>query len=163
MQRDEVTARHQLGKADQFDAQLAGLLGRDVGVVRQGEHGEPGDELGHEPPDPAQTDDAQGLAREFDAFPLGPLPAAGHKGGVGLGDVARLRQDQGDGVLRRRQHVGQGGVHHRHAEAGGGSEVDVVETDTGAAHHDEILPGFQDLCGDLRRRADDQRLRTLNR
>ena len=71
----------------------------------------------------------------------------GHQGGVGLGDVAGLGQQQGHGLLGGRQDVGLRGVDHHHAPLGGRGDVDVVEADAGPADHDQVGARRQDLGG----------------
>ena len=107
-------------------------------------------------PDPAEPDDAEDLAVQLDALPpdRSHLPAV--EGGVGLGDVAGLGQQQGHGVLGRREDVGLRRVDHHHAAAGGGSHVDVVEADAGPAHHHEVGAGLEHLGRHLGRGADDE-------
>ena len=95
---------------------------------------------------------------QLDALPLGPLPLARHQGGVGLGDVAGLGQQQGHGLLGGREDVGLGGVDHHHAALGGGRHVDVVEADAGPAHHHQVGAGGQHLGGHRGGRPDDQGL-----
>ena len=113
--------------------------------------------------DPAQADDAERLVVQLDALPPGAVPLAGLEVAVGLRDVARLREQQRDRVLGRRQHVRLRGVHHHHAATGGGGDVDVVEADPGAADDHEVVAGLEHLGGHLRGAADDQRRRALHR
>ena len=103
------------------------------------------------------------LAVQLDPFPLGAVPLAGLQIGVGLRHVARLRQEQRHGVLGRRQDVRLRRVDHHHAAPCGFGDVDVVEADTGATDHDEIVGRGEELGGDLGRAADHQCVRTLDR
>lgn len=99
---------------------------------------------------------------------------AGLHGGVGLGDVAGERADEGDGVLGGSDGVGGRGVDDEAAELragnrvseiparqleartpgahlGRGLEVDVIDTHPSAPHDTEAaLRGLEDLAGDLR-------------
>ena len=79
---------------------------------------------------------------------------------MGLRNVARLGQQQGHGVLRSRDDVRLRRVDHHHTSAGRRFDVDVVQTDSCAADHDEVRRGLEDLGRHLRGRADDQRVRT---
>ena len=153
---DEVGLGHQLVEAHQLDAHVLGPVGGDEGVVGHQPHAEGQGPLGHQGADPAQADHAQGLAVQLDPLPLGALPLAGHQGGVGLGDVAGLGQQQGHGLLGGRQDVGLGGVDHHHPALGGRGHVDVVEADAGPAHHHQVGAGREHLGGDRGGRADDQ-------
>ena len=78
--------------------------------------------------------------------------------GMGLRNVAGLGQQQRHRVLGRRDDVRLRGVDHHHAPRRRRLDVDVVETDPGAADDDEVGAGRQHLVGHLRGRADDQRL-----
>ena len=80
---------------------------------------------------------------------------------VGLRDVAGLREQQRDRVLRRRQHVRLRRVDDHHAATRRRFDVDVVEADAGATDDDELVGGLEDLGGDLRRAPDHERRRTL--
>ena len=138
---------------------VLGPVGRDERVVGHQPHAEGQGPLGHQGPDPPQTDDAEDLAVQLDALPLGALPLPRHQGGVGLGDVPGLGQQQGHGLLGGREDVRLGGVDHHDPALGGRVDVDVVEPDAGPAHHDEVGAGRQHLGGDRGGRADDQGLR----
>ena len=83
----------------------SGPLGRQVRVVGHQAHPERQCPLRHQGADPAQTDDPEGLAVQFDAFPTRAFPAARFQCGVGLRDVTGLGQQQGDGVLGGREDV----------------------------------------------------------
>ena len=80
-------------------------------------------------------------------------------GGVGLGDVAGLGQQQGHGLLGHREDVRGRGVDHHDAALGRRGDVDVVEPDAGPAHHLERGAGLEHLGGHLGGGADDQGLR----
>ena len=154
---DEVGLGHQL-----LEARAARTpMGRARSATRRGRrptssHAEGEGPLGDQRADPAEADDAERLAVQLDALPLRALPAAGHERRVGLGDVAGLGQQQGHGLLGRREDVRLRGVDHHDATLGGRGHVDVVEADAGPADHDQVGAGRQDLGGHLRGRADDQ-------
>src|SRR5690606_35870648 len=84
-------------------------------------------------------------------------------GGVGLRDVAGLGQQHRHRVLGGGEDVRLRGVDDHHAPVGGGLHVHVVEADAGPADDDEVLPGRDDVRGDLGGGADDQRVRALHR
>ena len=73
-----------------------------------------------------------------------------------LRDVAGLREQQGDGVLRRGHDVRLRRVDHQHAAASAGLHVDVVESDAGTRHDLQRLGGVDHLGVDPRLRTDDQ-------
>ena len=63
---------------------------------------------------------------------------AGLEVGVGLRDVAGLREQQRDRVLGGREDVRLRRVHDHHAAPGRRGDVDVVETDAGPPDDDEV-------------------------
>jgi len=81
---------------------------------------------------------------------------------VGLRDIASLSQQQRHGVFGCRDDVGLRCIHHHHAPLGRGSHVHIVETDAGAAHHDQVATRCQHLIGDLRRRTNNQCMSTVD-
>ena len=103
------------------------------------------------------------LVVQLDALPPRAVPLAVPEVAVGLRHVAGLGEQQRDGVLRRRQHVGLRRVHHHDAAARGRLDVDVVEADAGPADDDQLVGGFEHLGGDLGRAADHQRRRAPDR
>ena len=94
-------------------------------------------------------------------FDLSHLPAT--RALVRLGNVPRLREQQGEGVLGRRQDVRLRRVHDHHPETRGGCGVDVVETDAGPADNDQIASRLEHLGGHLGRGADDESVRRPDR
>jgi hypothetical protein len=112
---------------------------------------------------PAEAEDAERLAVQFHAFPTGPVPVPCVQVGVGLRDVARLREQQRDRVLGRREDVRLGRVHHHHAAPGCFGDVDVVEPDAGPPDDDEVTARGQHLGRHAGRAPDDQRGRTPHR
>jgi len=159
MHRDEVGLAHQLLEIHELHAHVPGPVRRDKGVVGDQAHAEGHRPLSHQGPYPAEADDTEGLAVELDSFPLGPLPLSRHQRRVGLGDVAGLGQQQGHGLLGRRQDVRLGCVDDHHATFGGGGHVDVVEADAGPPDDDQVAPGGKDLGGHGGGRPDDQGVR----
>ena len=154
--RDEVALRHERVEVDELDRHLAGALGRHKRVVSDESHAERQRALRDELADPSEADDAERLLGELDAFPLGALPAARLEGGVGLGHVAGLRQDQRHRVLGRRDHVRLRRVDDHDPVAGSCFDIDVVEADAGSADHDHAHAGRQHIRGDIGGRTDDQ-------
>ncbi len=164
MDGEEVGAAHELlDRRDEIDAELAGAIGAHVGVVGHELHAERVGPLRDEHTDATEADDAERLVVQLDALPPGAVPLAGPEVAVGLRHVAGLGEQQRDGVLRRRQHVGLRRVHDHDAAAGGRLDVDVVEADAGAPDDDELVGRLEDLGGDLRGAADHERRRTPHR
>ena len=150
---DEVGLFEQLVESDQLDAHLGRTAGLDVGVVGDDLHAEGAEPLSDEDADAAQADDADGLLVELDAGVLAALPLAVLQRGVGRSDVARGGQHERHGELRGGDDVGGRGVHDHHAGLGGRLDVDVVEADTGAGDHLQLLGGGEGLGVDLGRAA----------
>ena len=72
-------------------------------------------------------------------------------GGVGAGDTARHGDHEADGKLCNGDCVGTGRVHHDDAGVGGGIDIDVVDTHTGAANGAQFGCGLEELRVDLHR------------
>jgi len=103
------------------------------------------------------------LARSATSLPIRPRPATplpppSLEGGVGLRHVAGLGQQQRHGVLGGRDDIRLRRIHHHHPTPCRGLDVDVVEADTCAADHDQIVRRLEHLGRDLSCGADDQRV-----
>ena len=112
--------------------------------------------------DIAAADHAQRLAGDFDAHEAVLLPLAGLCRGVGLRNLARQRQHQGDGMLGRRDRIAERRVHHDDALGGGGRNVDIVDADAGAADHLQALGLLENLRRHLGGRADRKSVETVD-
>jgi len=82
---------------------------------------------------------------------------------MGLRNVARLREQQGHGVLGGGDDVRLRGVDDHHPARGGSGNVDVVEADPRATNHHQIRTRGEHLVVDLRGGADDERGCASNR
>ena len=159
MDRHEVGLdQERLERGHRVDAHLLRALGAHVGIERDHAHAEPGGALGHERAHPAEPHEADRLAGELDALPLRALPRPPLQRGVGLRDVARLRQQQRHRLLGGADDVGLRRVDDHHPAARRLLDVDVVEPDPGARHHLQLWRGREHLGGDLRGAADDERV-----
>ena len=137
--RDEVADRDELfDRRHELHAELARPIGAHERVVRDEPHAERVRALRDEHTDATEADDAERLAVQLDAFPLRPVPLPRLQIGVRLRHVARLREQQRDRVLGRRQDVRLRRVHHHHAAARRLGDVDVVEADAGPADDDQL-------------------------
>ena len=161
--RHEIRFGHELLEAHQLHAHVAGPLDRHEGVVGDEAHPEGERALGHERTHPTEPHDAEGLPVELDAFPLRSLPLAADQGSVGLGDVARLGEQEGHRLLRGRKDVRLRRVDDHDAPLGRRSHVHVVEADAGPTDDDQVGAGREHVRGHGGGRADDQRLRAANR
>ena len=137
-----------------LDPELAEAIVADERVERDDAHPEterpPGDLLA----DPAEADDAKRLAVQLHPTPARALPPALLERGVRLRDVPRERDHQPDRLLGCRDHGRLGRVGDDDSSAGRCFDVDVVDTDPGAADHLEPLGAADELGCELRRRAD---------
>ena len=164
MVRKSARAHQLLDRRHEVDAELAGAIGAHVRVVGRQLHAERVGPLRDEHAHATEADDAERLVVELDALPPGAVPLRGRaRSRSACGHVAGLREQQGDGVLGRRQHVGLRRVHHHDAAPGGRFDVDVVEADAGPADDDELVGRLEDLGGDLGGAADHQRRRAADR
>ena len=157
--RDEVGLHQErLERRHHVYAQLLGSLAGDVRVERDHAHPEGLGPRGDERPDPAEPDQAEGLARELHALPPILVPTSGVELAVRLGDVPSLREEQRHRVLRRADRVRLRRVHDHHATARGGLDVDVVDADAGTRHHLQVGRGVEDLSGHAGRAPDHERV-----
>src|SRR5581483_6699370 len=111
-------------------------------------------------PDAAEAEDAERLAGELDAAEARALPAPLHECRVRLWNVAREREQQADRVLgrgddRRFRRIGDDDPAPRRR-----LDVDIVDADARAPDHLEVRRECEHVGGQLRRRADDDRVVT---
>src|SRR5205807_2089804 len=159
VQRDEVAgAERLLGRRDALDAELAEALAAHERIERDDAHPEPERAACDLLADAAEAEDREGLPFQLDAGVRRPLPAALLERRVRLRDVARKRDEQADGVLRGGDDVRLGRVRHHDAASRRSLHVDVVDAHARAADHAQPVGALQDVRGQLRRRADDDRV-----
>ena len=149
---------HVLGRLDPLGAELAEPLRRDVRVVGDDPHPEPERAARDLLPDPAEAEHAERLAGELDTAVRAALPAALLERGVGLRDVAREGDEQADGVLGRGDDGGLRRVRHDDPAPRRRVDVDVVDAHARAPDHLQPLGALDQVGGQLRRRADDDRV-----
>ncbi len=159
MEREKVRNRQHvvLGRRV-LDAELAKAIVGDERVVGHDLHAEPDRAAGHLLADPAEAEHAERLPFELDAAPLGALPAMLLQRRVGLRDVAGERDHQPDRLLGGRDDRRLGRVRNDDPAPGRGLDVDVVDTDAGAADHLQVGRELDQLGGELRRGADHDRV-----
>ncbi len=156
MDRYYIGLFHQLLEGHRAHAQLHRRLRRYVWIVADELHLKALRALGHLTADPAQADDAQGLAVQLDPRELGALPLAPLQGRVGPYDVTSQGQHHGHSVLGGGDDVRCRRVHYEYASAGGRLDVDVVHAHACPAYDLEVLACLHHVRGDLGARADDQ-------
>ena len=98
------------------------------------------------------------LLGELDAAPARALPAPLLERRVRLRDVARERDEQADGVLGGRDDVRLGRVRDDDPAPRRRVDVDVVDADARAADHLQLVGALDQVGGQLRRRADHDRV-----
>ena len=138
--------------------ELAETLRSDERVVADDAHAEAERAAGDLPPDPAEAEHAERLVRELDPAPARALPAAVLERGVRLRDVARERDEQADRVLRGGDDRRVRRVRDDDPASRCRLDVDVVDADAGAADHLQPLGALDHVGGQLRRRADHDRV-----
>ncbi len=159
MQGDEVGLREQrVQRLGALDAQLAEALGGNVGVVCAHPHLEAAGAAGDLLADPAEADQPEGLVGELHAGEARALPAALLQRAVRLRDLAREREQEPDRVLGGRDDRGLGCVGDDDAALGRRGEVDVVHAHSRAADHLQPVGALDQVGGELRRAADDDRV-----
>ena len=159
VEREEVGGREdRVRVVGVLDAELAEALGRDERVVADDAHAEAERATRDLPADPAEAEHAERLVGELDPAPARPLPPALLQRRVRLRDVARERDEQADRVLGGGDDGRVGRVRDDDPAPRRGVDVDVVDPDSGAADHLQPLGALDQLRGQLRRRADDDRV-----
>ena len=159
MDGEEVGGRVDLvGGLGAVDAELAVAVGGDVGVVGQDVHAEALRARRDELADAPEAEDPERLVHHLDAGELRALPLARCQARVRLRNVARQREQQRHRVLGGGDDVRLRRVGDDDPALGRRGNVDVVHADAGPADHLELLRPLDQLGGDLRRRADDQRV-----
>lgn len=133
-------------------------LGRNEGIVGENAHFQRRAALGDEASDRSETDDADGLAGEFDAGIARGLPLSLSDAAVRLRQIAAQRQQMRDGQFRRGGGVGVGRIEHHDPALGGGRNVDIVDTDPGPADSAQPRCGLDHGLRDARLGANDQRI-----
>ena len=94
---------------------------------------------------------------------LRALPGPLLERGMGLRDVAREGDEEADRLLGRGDDGRVGSVRDDDPAPGGRVDVDVVDADPGAADHLQAVGLRDQLGGQLRRRADDDRVVVADR
>src|SRR6266511_5196185 len=164
MQRQEFGRRVDafLG-LEALDPELAKALGRDERVIGDDAHAEARRAACDLLADAAEAEHTQGLVGELDAPPRLALPAPLLQSRVRLGNVARHRHQQADGVLGGRDDRRLRSVRDDDPAARGGVDVDIVDPDAGAADHLQPLAALDHFRGQLRGRADHDRVVAADR
>ena len=108
--------------------------------------------------DPSEAEHAQRLALELDPAVARAFPPPLLERGVRLRDVPRECDEQPHGVLRRRDDCRLGGIRDDDPAARRGVDVDVVDPHSRPSDHLQPVGPLEDLGGQLRRGADDDRV-----
>ncbi|SHV15986.1 Uncharacterised protein [Mycobacteroides abscessus subsp. abscessus] len=145
MHRNEICPTQKFVECQQFDTELGGTSGRDIGVVRDDVRAERGEPLREQLPDAAQAHNADGLAEYLGAVERRALPGVRLERGVSRRDLPRGGQQQGHGVLGRAVDVRGGGIDHQNTTGSGSLDVDIVESDAGTRDDLELGSGGQHL------------------
>src|SRR3954464_15033362 len=149
MQGDEIGAGEQVVQFDLFDAEILSPFGGQEGIIGDHPHFQAFGAVGDDGADIAGADQSQHFAGDLHAHEAVLFPLAGLRAGIGGGQFAGQRQHQRDGVFGGGDGIAERRIHHDDAGGGGGGDIDIVDTDAGAAHHFQILGGFDHIGGDL--------------
>src|SRR5438874_630019 len=159
VQRDGIGALPDLLERDQLDAELRRRLGREERVVPEHAHAKRMGPLHDERADVSRSDHAERLSGKLAARRealLLPFPRSGALRCIG--DLACEREEQSERVLRDRDAVSAGRVHHHDAPARGRGEVDVVDARPRPADDAQPARGLEDLLRHLGGAAHRERL-----
>ena len=154
VQRDEIGLGEQSVEIGLFDAEFDRALGGQEGVEGDDLHAEAEGALGDDAADIAAADQAERLRGQLDAHEVVLRPFARLRQRVRFGDLAREREHHRDRVLGGGDAVAEGRVHHDDALLRRRRDVDIVDTDPGAADDLQVRRGGEDVGGDLGGRAD---------
>ena len=163
VQGQEIGLREHLVELRALDPELAKALDADERVVCHDLHLQPRRAARDLAPDAAETEDAERLVGELDTAPLRAFPAALPQRGVRLRDVPRQRDEQADRVLGRGNDVRLRCVGDDDAAACRRVDVHVVDAHPRSADDAQLRRRLDQLCSDLRRGADDQRVGVVER
>ena len=159
VERDQVGALIQLlGRLDPRHPELAEALRRDELVEGEDRHFEAEGAAGDELADSPEAEDPERLAVELVAPVSGARPLPFDQRRMSLGDVAKAGQRQRHRVLGRSHGVRLGRVRDDDPPLRGGLDVDVVDAGAGSADRAQPVRPPDQLGGQLRRRANDDRL-----
>ena len=153
---DYVAAAQEFVERHELDFEFARGGGRDVGVVRQDLHFEGARAAGNFRANAAESDEAQRFSAQLSSRRGRFFPSAGVNRGIRLRHGAREGQHEREGVFRDADAVSAGRVHHQDAAMRGRFDVDIVDSDAGAADHAKALGFFEQLSRDAGGAADDQ-------
>ncbi len=154
MQGDEIGPRQQIVQFHLFHAHFRGAFFRQEGVIGDDFHLQPQRAVGNDRADVPRTNQAKGFVGDLGAHKTGFFPFASLSRGVGLGQLPRNGEHQGDGVFGSGDRVAKRRVHHDHTLFRGGGNVDVVHPDTGTGNNLQVFGGIQQFCGGFGGRAD---------
>ena len=162
VERDEIGAREQGVELDLLHPHVERPLRRQERIVGDHLHPEPQRPVGDDRADIAGADQAQCLARQLDAHEPVLLPFAVLGGAVGLGQLARQREHQSDGMFGGGYRIAERRVHDDDAAGRRGGDVDIVDADTGPTDDLEIGRRVEDVGRHLRRGADGKAIIVAN-
>jgi hypothetical protein len=156
--RDVVGLHEQLVERHHLNLHRLRPARREIGIVGQDAHAERLRALGDFGADAAQPDDAERLAEKLAAGEMLAIPLSGPHRGRGLRHGTGAAEDVRERQLRRGNRVAGRGVHHDDPALGGRFDVDVVHAHARATDHLQQWRRGKHLGGDLRFRADGDRV-----
>ena len=158
VQRDDVRPVEDRGQWKESDSDpIRNLLGQHR-VVRDDLHPErarPGRDF---TPHLAQPEDSERLPEQLHTEKLTPFPATRPHRAIGERDLTCQREDQRQGVLRRRDGVFAGSIHHDDSATRGSRDIDIVDARAGAPDDPQPRGRFHHLLRNTGVGADDDPL-----
>ncbi len=154
MQGDEIGLCQQLIELHLGHAHRLGALFGQEGIVGQYLHVQAKGAVADDAADIAGADHAEGLVVKLDPHEARLFPLAGMGGDRGFGQLPRHGKHHRNRMFGGGDGVAEGRVHHDHAVARGGGNVNVINADPGAADDLEVRRECQQLVGHLGGRAD---------
>ena len=158
VQGHDVGGLQELFERDERDAHLVRFLDRKVWIVTQEPRLERAGAGGHAGPDLPEADDSERLARELGAQELRLLPLSGGDRSGRFRHPAQQREEKSEGVLDRGDDVPRRGVDDEDAAGRRRRDVDVVDSDPGAADHRQMRRGGEELRVHFRAAPDEKRV-----
>ena len=156
VRRDEIGAPVELLQRHHLDPDSRRRLAGQNRVVADHFHLEPDRPLGHDAPDIAQTNHAEGLVADLDADKLAPIPSPCAHRRIGGRNMPRERHHHRDRMLGRGDAVAERTVHHHDSPPRRRFEVDIVYAHAGPPDHAQRIGALDDLARHVGRAAYDQ-------
>ncbi|KAG0506164.1 MAG: hypothetical protein Udaeo_04640 [Candidatus Udaeobacter sp.] len=163
VQRDEIGTGKQIVEfIHQFYLQTAGARGGQVRIVSNDSHTKTNCTSAQFAADAAHADNAQRFVVQFDAFEILLVPVFAANVCVSLRNFSRDAEQQRKGMFGSRDGIPARSVQHNDAPACRCLDINVIYSNTGAAHDTQFVAGIQNFGGDFGLAAHHQRAERRN-